>query len=164
MAPPTMIRNAEPSDYDQIIVDVDGWWGGRAMAAMLPRLFFTHFRPWTYVAERDGAVVAFLAGLRSQTNPEQVYCHFIGVAPAVRGAGLGEALYQRLGADAAAHGCGEILAVTAPQNRVSIAFHTRLGFAILEGPADEAGVSYWPDYDGPGEDRVRFWKSLNAPT
>jgi N-acetylglutamate synthase-like GNAT family acetyltransferase len=159
----TLIRNAVPSDYDRIIGNIDGWWGGREMASMLPRLFFTHFQPWTYVAERDRAVLAFLAGLRSQTNPDQVYCHFIGVAPAARGAGLGEALYQRLWADAASQGCREILAVTSPQNSGSIAFHRRLGFETLEGPDEFAGVSFSPGYDGPGEDRVRFRKTLNAP-
>ena len=75
---------------------IDAWWGGRQMAGMLPRLFFTHFRPWTYVAAHEEAIVGFLAGFQSQTDPRQVYCHFIGVDPGWRGRGVGEALYQRL--------------------------------------------------------------------
>jgi hypothetical protein len=71
------IRNAEPDHYDRIITSVDAWWGGRQMASMLPRLFFTYFRPWTYVAVHDEAIVGFLTGFRSQTEPSQVYCHFI---------------------------------------------------------------------------------------
>lgn len=157
---PIVIRAADPADYDQIIGELDAWWGGRQMAAMLPRLFFTHFRPWTYVAEREGRVVGFLAALQSQTDPRLVYCHFIGVSPQVRGEGVGEALYQRLFADAALHGCEEVLAVTAPVNRGSIAFHTRLGFTPLPGTAAADGVPYTPDYDGPGEDRVRFQRRL----
>ncbi|MFN8592361.1 MAG: GNAT family N-acetyltransferase [Thermomicrobiales bacterium] len=155
-----VIRNAEPADYDRFIGQLDAWWGGRQMAAMLPRLFFTHFRPWTYVAERDEVAVGFLAGLRSQTDPRQVYCHFIGVAPAARGTGVGEALFQRLFADASLAGCEEALSVTAPINRGSIAFHTRLGFTPLSGPASRDGIPYTPDYDGPGEDRVRFRRTL----
>lgn len=44
-----------------------------------------------------------------------------------------------------------------PRNSASIAFHARLGFAILPGDAErDNGVAFTRDYDGPGEDRVRF--------
>jgi ribosomal protein S18 acetylase RimI-like enzyme len=154
------IRPADSGDYGAVITQIDRWWGGRQMATMLPRLFFTHFRPWTYVAERRESIVGFLAGFQSQTDPDQAYCHFIGVSPACRGLGVGEALYQRLFADAAARGCREILAVTAPTNRGSIAFHTKLGFTVLDGIRQEAGIPFTPEYDGPGEDRVRLRRSL----
>jgi N-acetylglutamate synthase-like GNAT family acetyltransferase len=159
---PITIRNASPADYDAVISHVDRWWGGRNMAAMLPRLFFQHFAPWTFVAMRDGQLVGFLAGLRSQTDPAQAYCHFIGVDPSERGSGIGLALYQRLFADAVASGCREALAVTSPANGDSIAFHHRLGFQALPGPRFRDGIPYTPDYDGPGEDRVRFHKHLGT--
>jgi L-amino acid N-acyltransferase YncA len=130
------------------------------MALMLPRLFFTHFRPWTYVAEREGAVVGFLAAFRSQSDPDQVYCHFMGVDPRARGQGIGQALYQRLFVDATDRGCREVLAVTSPVNTGSIAFHRRIGFEPVAGPRERAGTPFMPDYDGPGEDRVRFVRSL----
>ena len=155
-----IIRQGTSADYDAFISRLDAWWGGRNMAAMLPRLFFTHFAPWTYVAEREGQAVGFLSGFRSQADPSIVYCHFIGIAPEARGQGLGEILYGRLFADALAAGCTEVHAVTSPQNRGSIAFHTRLGFTQVLGPQEEEGVSWHPDYDGPGEDRVRFKRTL----
>ncbi len=158
------IRHAEPVDYDRIIARVDAWWGGRRMAGMLPRLFFTYFRPWTYVAIHDEVIVGFLAAFRSQTDPSQVYCHFIGVDPGWRGRGVGEALYQRLFVEAAAQGCDEVLAVTAPTNRGSIGFHTRMGFALLPGPGREGDVPFTPAYDGPGEDRVQLRKELLDPS
>ncbi len=157
------IRHAEPGDYDRIISDVDTWWGGRQMAGMLPRLFFIYFRPWTFVAVGDDTIVGFLAAFRSQTDPRQVYCHFIGVEPGWRGRGVGEALYQRLFAEAASHGCHEVLAVTAPSNRGSIAFHTRMGFAALPGLHTETQIPFTAAYDGPGEDRVRFRRPLHEP-
>jgi ribosomal protein S18 acetylase RimI-like enzyme len=157
------IRHAEPDDYDRVISSVDAWWGGRHMASMLPRLFFTYFRPWTYVADHGEAIVGFLAGFQSQTNPSQVYCHFIGVDPAWRSRGVGEALYQRLFVAAASRGCDEVLAVTAPTNRGSIAFHTRMGFILLPGPDSGSEIPFTAAYDGPGEDRVRFRKSLRDP-
>jgi ribosomal protein S18 acetylase RimI-like enzyme len=154
------IRNADPADYDRVIDRIDEWWGGRQMAGGLPRLFFTHFRPWTYVPERDGELVGFLAGFRSQTDPAVAYCHYIGVDPAARGEGIGEALYQRLFADASLAGCQAVYCVTSPVNRGSIAFHTRMGFEILPGDREADGVPYTADYDGPGRDLVRFRKVL----
>lgn len=38
-----VIRQVEQHDYPSIISVVDEWWGGRPMAAMLPKLFFVHF-------------------------------------------------------------------------------------------------------------------------
>ena len=160
MGQAVVIRQAVPDDYDRIIADLDAWWGGRSMAAMLPRLFFIHFQPWTLVAECGGRVVGFLAAFRSQTDPSQFYCHFIGVHPEARQQGVGEALYQRLFVDAALHGGTSVLAVTSPLNRDSVAFHRRLGFDTLPGPREEGGVPFTLDYDGPGEDRVRLRKSL----
>jgi GNAT superfamily N-acetyltransferase len=150
------IRQATPADYDTLIGNVDRWWGGRSMASMLPRLFFQHFGPWSYVAQRDVEPIGFLCAFRSQSDDGVIYCHFIGVAPDARGIGIGEALYTRLFVDAAAQECREVHSVTSPVNRGSIAFHRRLGFEAQPGPRYEADVPYTPDYDGPGEDRVRF--------
>lgn len=159
---PVEICSASPEDYDAVISRIDSWWGGRNMAAMLPRLFFQHFAPWTFVAWHDGVLAGFLAGFRSQTIPEQIYCHFIGVDPSERGSGIGRALYQRLFADALEVGCREVLAVTSPVNRDSIAFHLRLGFEPMAGSKSLGDVRYFPDYDGPGEDRVRLRMNLDA--
>jgi L-amino acid N-acyltransferase YncA len=155
-----IIRLGTSADYDSVIPQLDAWWGGRSMASMLPRLFFTHFSPWTYIAEQAGTPIGFLSGFRSQSEASIVYCHFIGTAPDARGQGVGERLYQRLFVDALADGCTEVHAVTSPQNRGSIAFHTRLGFDVVPGPAEADGLSWHPDYDGPGEDRVRFKRRL----
>ncbi|MBA3414841.1 MAG: GNAT family N-acetyltransferase [Chloroflexia bacterium] len=159
------IRHAEAADYQNLIERVDDWWGGRTMRAMLPRLFFAHFQPTSFVAERGGVVVGFLCGFVSQTAPEITYVHFVGVDPAVRGAGIGQALYVRFGDAARTLGCREVHAVTAPTNAASIAFHRRLGFEALPGDAATAeGVPYTEGYDGPGEDRVRFRLGLFAQT
>ena len=125
------------------------------MTAMLPRLFFVHFRPTSFVVEQDGRLVAFLVGFVSQTDPAQAYVHFVGVDPLVRGLGAGRQLYDRFVAAAREHGCTVVRAVTSPVNTGSIAFHTALGFEV-----EDAGGA---DYDGPGEDRVRFVLRLDAP-
>ena len=154
------VRRAEPSDHGPIVRLVDEWWGGRPMASMLPRLFFVHFRPTSFVAEEDGQLVGFLVGFRSQTRPEQAYVHFVGVAPRACGRGVGRLLYDRFAEAVRAYGCTEIHAVTAPTNAGSVAFHAGLGFEALAGDAEAGGVPYTRDYDGPGEHRVRLRRAL----
>jgi ribosomal protein S18 acetylase RimI-like enzyme len=139
------IRHAEAGDHARVSSHLDAWWGGRPMRAMLPRLFFEHFRGTSFVAEEDGEVVGFLCGFLSQTYPDQAYVHFVGVRPDRRGGGLGRDLYERFFAAAREAGRSVVRCVTAPVNEASIAFHRRLGFEI------EAEVD---DYDGAGAARV----------
>jgi ribosomal protein S18 acetylase RimI-like enzyme len=143
------IRHAEPRDYAEVIGVVDEWWGGRAMAAMLPKLFFVHFRDTSFVAEEDGRVVGFLCGFRSQTYDDEAYIHFVGVDPAQRGSGLGRELYERFFAAVAPRSV--VRAVTSPLNERSLAFHRALGFD-LERVDD--------DYDGRGESRALLVRTL----
>lgn len=155
-----VIRHAEPEDYDPIIAELDNWWGGRSMADMLPRLFFTHFRPTSFVATDGEGIAGFVTGFLSATNPEQAYIHFAGVAPRVRGHGVGRLLYERFFEAATKLGASEVLAVTSPVNTASIAFHRQMDFVPLPGDGDLNGNPYTRNYDGPGEDRVRFRRKL----
>ena len=145
------IRHAEPSDHARVAAVIDEWWGGRQVRDMLPRLFFTHFRDTSFVAEEDGELAGFLCGFLSQTHPEQAYCHFVGVSPVHRKTGLASELYERLFDAARAAGRTSVHCVTSPKNTGSIMFHTRIGFDI------EAEVD---GYDGSGESRVLLAKSL----
>ena len=145
----TTIRHAEPQDYGEIIGVVDEWWGGRAMAAMLPKLFFVHFRDTSFVAEEGGRIVGFLCGFRSQTFDDEAYIHFVGVDPSTRGTGLGRELYEHFFAAVAPRKV--VRAVTSPVNERSVAFHQALGFEIER--IDE-------DYDGRGESRVLLKRLL----
>ncbi len=150
----------EPADYNPIIAVVDDWWGGRHMAAMLPRLFFVHFRPTSFAAEEDGRLCGFLVGFVSQTDPTQAYIHFVGVDPAYRAHGLGRLLYERFFAAARSLGCTQVSCVTSPVNKGSIAFHTRLGFSIVPGDDEVDGIPVSTNYDGRGGSRVLFRRQL----
>jgi ribosomal protein S18 acetylase RimI-like enzyme len=143
------VRHAEPADYGRVIEVIDQWWGGRAMAAMLPKLFFVHFRDTSFVAEDDEGLAGFLCGFRSQTYDDEAYIHFVGVDPDRRAAGLGRALYERFFEAIAPRTV--VHAVTAPVNERSVAFHRALGFDVER--VDE-------DYDGRGEARVLLRKDL----
>lgn len=64
----------------------------------------------------------------SRTPICQAHAHFIGVAPAHRGAGLGAMLYDHFFRAVRARGCTLVHAVTDPCNTSSVAFHMALGF------------------------------------
>jgi len=150
---PVAIRHVQPSDYGRVIPPVHACWGGREMAPMLPRLFFIHFESTSFVADReDGTLAGFLIGFLSQTDAEIAYVHFVGVAPAERGSGLGRELYEQFFDAARANGRSVVRCVTSPQNTDSLAFHTALGFE-QEGIAD--------DYDGSGASRVLLARRLD---
>lgn len=154
------IRHAEPSDYRQIIAVVDDWWGGRRMADMLPKLFFVHFRPTSFVAEHNNRIVGFVVGFVSQTFPEEAYIHFVGVHPDFRKAELGRALYERFFSSAAKLGCHTVRCVTSPINKSSISFHRSMGFSAENSEKIVDDIPVAKEYDGKGEDRVLFFKNL----
>jgi predicted N-acetyltransferase YhbS len=156
------IRHAEPSDYQSIIEVINDWWGGRRMTDMLPKLFFVHFRPTSFVAEYNSQVVGFIIGFVSQTFPEEAYIHFAGVHPEFRNAELGKMLYERFFSSVTKLGCRTVRCVTSPVNKGSISFHRRLGFSAKDSKKIVDGISVVEAYDGEGEDRVVFSKFLDV--
>jgi ribosomal protein S18 acetylase RimI-like enzyme len=159
----TVIRHAKADDYKVIIANVNEWWGGRPMAPMLPKLFFVHFGPTSFVAEKDGLIIGFVIGFVSQSYPGEGYIHFVGVHPDFRCTGLGHQLYERVFEAMIRNGCRVVRCVTSPVNKGSIAFHLHLGFKPEISEKVIEGVSVFEEYDGPGEDRVLFSKVLSAP-
>jgi predicted GNAT superfamily acetyltransferase len=158
----TQIRALRSSDYLTVISVIDNWWGGRQMARMLPRLFFDHFTDTSFVAERGGELAGFLVGFVSQSRPAEAYIHFAGVHPGERGRGLGRQLYERFFEAARARECRLVRAVTAPVNRNSVKFHRRMGFDIEPSDTEVDGIPVTVGYDGDGQDRVRFTRTLVA--
>lgn len=154
-----IIRELRESDFAPIRARVDAWWGRPVQDALL-RLFFEHFLPMSRVAEAAGDIVGFIVGFQSQTDPSVAYAHFIAVAPEYRKEGLARSLYETFFAEARARGCTSIEAITAPINAASIAFHRRLGFALVPSATLVEGVPVNVDHDGPGRHRVRFRRAL----
>lgn len=130
------------------------------MRDMLPKLFFTHFRETSFIAEQEDEIVGFLNGFFSQTLTDEAYIHFVGVHPDFRKAGIARLLYERFFETVRAQGKHTIRCVTAPINKTSIAFHTRMGFEIERGDVLVDGISAHSNYDGKGESRVLFVKHL----
>jgi ribosomal protein S18 acetylase RimI-like enzyme len=143
------LRAAEPADHAAVVARIDGWWGGRPVADMLPRLFFVHFRDTSFVAAEDGRLAGFLCGFRSQSFDDEAYVHFVGVDPGFRGRGVGRLLYERF--FEAVRPRTVVRCVTSPVNEASVAFHTSIGFEV-ERVAE--------DYDGRGGSRVLMVRRL----
>lgn len=154
------IRNGEPADYPYLIQRVNDWWGGREVRQMLPKLFFIHFRPTTFVWEEEGRIAGFIAAFMSQTFADRAYAHFVGVDPEFRRTGIGRALYRHLFSVAGARGGASVHAVTSPSNLDSLAFHRRLGFRFEPGTADNNGIPATENYDGLGSARVLMTRLL----
>ncbi|WP_371068539.1 N-acetyltransferase family protein [Sediminibacillus sp. JSM 1682029] len=154
------IRNVRSQDYEKISPLINQWWGGRNMEEKLPKLFFVHFQPTSFIVEEDGVIIAFLIGFLSQTNTEEAYIHFVGVDPEYRNRHIGTQLYERFFQTASSYDRSVIKAVTSPINKASIAYHTRLGFAVETGDKQIDGIDIHSNYDGNKKDRVLFCKKL----
>jgi ribosomal protein S18 acetylase RimI-like enzyme len=155
-------------DHPALVECVQSWWGesrtpeqARELSLLLPRLFLQHFAGTSLVVEDDSGIRAFLVGFHSADVPDEAYIHFVGVDPQYRGTGTARDLYTRFFAQAARAGRRTVRAITSPANTGSIAFHRVMGFDVEPGDREVDGVSVHSDYDGPGQDRVCFRRSLD---
>ncbi|MFS1515714.1 N-acetyltransferase family protein [Bacillus sp. SCS-151] len=155
-----MIRHVKEADYQTIIPVVNDWWNGRKMDHMLPKLFFTHFQNTSFVIEEQNEIVGFLIGFLSQSQQNEAYIHFVGVHPQYRELGLAKKLYEQFFTTVKHHGCQIVRCITSPVNTTSIAFHQKMGFQIEETDTLTKGIYVKRNYDGQGNDRVLFYKSL----
>lgn len=154
------VRPLASADYEAISSVVDEWWGGRPVRQLLPHLFFEHFSPTSFALTKAGKVQGFLVGFVSQSQPHVAYVHFVGVAPCARGKGHGRLLYSSFFQRAASLGCTEVQCITSPVNAGSIAFHKRMGFAIVSTGAEVNGIPISLNHAGEGQHRVLFRKLL----
>ena len=156
-------RRPVEADHAVVVAQVDDWWGGRRMRAMLPRLWFRHFTALSWIAEtEEGRLMGFLVGFISPDHPEEAYVHMIATNPNRRRRGLGRALYTRFFEDARAGGAERVIVITWPGNQVSVGFHRAMEFTPDDGPGTQRlyGTPAYADYDGEGEDRIVFTKAL----
>ena len=154
------LRTVSPDDYALVIPVVDAWWGGRAVSAMLPKLFFVYFCETSFVAEVKDDLIGFLVGFLSPAGTEEAYIHFVGVHPDYRKRGVGRRLYEQFFQVAQRAGRCRVRCVTSPGNHISLSFHRGMGFHPCGGAVDGSEVPIHREYDGPGEDRVLLVKEL----
>jgi ribosomal protein S18 acetylase RimI-like enzyme len=156
-------RRPVEADHAHLVRLVDDWWGGRKVHHLLMRLWMQHFTgtSW-FVEDADGKPIGFLVGFVSPDHPDQAYIHMVATSPNHRQAGLGRALYERFFEDMKSRGVRRVTAITWPANRVSVAFHSAMGFTPESGPGTQRlyGTPAFADYDAEGEDRTVFTREL----
>lgn len=146
------------ADYDQIIQDIESFWGSTRTLGLHQPFLIHEFGNTAFVIKDGNMVAAYLFGFLAQTGPT-AYTHLIAVRPEYRREGLAARLYDYFIQFAQAQGCTRMKAITSPTNAASIAFHTRIGMRLLGEPNID-GIPVVKDYKGPGEDRVVFEMDL----
>jgi ribosomal-protein-serine acetyltransferase len=161
------VRQARVCDHRTMVRCVQKWWGdsrtpdqARTLSLLLPKLFLQFFSSTSLVLEDSAGMKAFLVGFYAAENEHEAYIHFVGVDPKLRRQGIARSLYTAFFQRAAAAGRREVRAITSPGNTGSIAFHRAMGFVLEEGDRTVASLSVHNDYDGPGQDRVCFYRSI----
>ncbi len=102
--------------------------------SMAPHLFGPRPAAEAVVAEVDGQVVAFALFLTNFSTflcQPGLYLEDLYVQPAHRGAGLGKALLQHLGALAVERGCGRFEWSVLDWNENAIRFYESMGAAVM---------------------------------
>lgn len=154
------IRNAKPSDHQNIISVVPDWWGGRDLRSSVPKLMLIHFAPTSFVAFNRSELCGFLIGFFSQTYPDEGYIHFVGVHPGFRNQGLARKLYQKFYDTCLLDSRVVVRSCTAPINQLSIDFHKRMGFSIEPGNSERNGLPITIGYLSEKDEKVLFKKEL----
>jgi ribosomal protein S18 acetylase RimI-like enzyme len=159
-------RHPSPEDYLPIIEAIETWWTVpllRPANGLVQRLFLEHFADTSFSVRDHTGIAAFLIGFLSQSENDQAYIHFVGVAPHRRRRGVGRALYERFFQVVRSQGRTRVRCITSPRNHESVEFHRQLGFQLLEGGGSERGIPVHPNHGGRGIAMVVFEKDISQP-
>lgn len=154
------IRNTTPNDHEKVISAMPYWWNGRDLTASVNKIFFIHFSNTSFVAEKDDKLVGFLVAFFSQTDDNLGYIHFAGVHPEYRMDGIGRRLYTAFFDSCIENNISVVKCCTSPINKLSIAFHQRMGFEIELGDCSVDGVPAKMNFLRKNEPHVLFRKEV----
>ena len=79
-----IFRRPIPDDWERVLAVMPAWWDGRDLRALLPKIFFEHFRSSSLLVEHEDALIGFLVGFCCPDHDDEAYIHFAGVHPAWR--------------------------------------------------------------------------------
>ena len=147
MSSPAKISMCTQQDYNQILDELQEFWGARDTRHLHHPFLVHEFGNSAFVIRNGAQVVAYLFGFLSQTEPVG-YVHTVAVRTSARRQGLAGELFGHFVEFARRHGCRHVKAITTPANLGSIAFHKSLGMGLL-GDANSDGIPALPDYAGP---------------
>jgi ribosomal protein S18 acetylase RimI-like enzyme len=149
-------------DYDQILADVDDFWGltNDQLLYVHHPIFLYEFGDTAFAAKDQEKVAAYQLGFVSQTDPCTAYAHALACRPDYRGLGVVEALMRRFAAEVRARGCTRVKLLAYPKNLRLVLFYLKLGFVAEGTERDANGVRVVRDYWGPGIDYTVMWRDL----
>ncbi len=117
-----------------------------------------------FVAEAEGRIVGWVAGLARHDRPETWFLWQIGVVPEMQGRGLGGRLLEAVEAALREAGLRRIELTIDPENDPSRRLFEKAAYANAgdeEGPTvDAAGRPAVPDFYGPGRHFMLYAKWL----
>ena len=152
------VVNATRADFDQIVAQLEDFWGDHPPAHLHHVSLINQFGNSAFVIRDGERVVAYIFGFLSQVEPSS-WVHLVAVRKSHQGLGLGHRLYERFVHFAREHGATEVMAQTTPDNLGSVRFHKSVGMELL-GEPDERGIPVMKDRNGPGKDRIVFRMSI----
>lgn len=153
------VRHPTEDDQPRIVAMIEEWFSGQRVRHLVGRSWFRHFGSTSWLAEDvSGAPMGFLIGYRSPDRPTEAVIHLVGVDPNHRRRGIGRALVAEFLVGATERGVATITALAWPGEPPAIAFFRALDFVPEDGAGSQNlfGTPAFPDYDGPGEDRIVF--------
>ena len=152
------VVNATRADWDQIVTELEDFWGDHAPAHLHHISLMNQFGNSAFVIREGDRVVAYIFGFLSQVDPSS-YVQLVAVRKSHQGQGLGHRLYERFIQFAREHGAKEVMAQTTPDNLGSVRFQKSVGMELL-GEPDERGIPVVKDRGGPGKNRIVFRMSI----
>jgi GNAT superfamily N-acetyltransferase len=165
-APPYVVRHPTEADLPDLDERLRDWREERPGRGGPGRTWFRHHAGTAWLAEASGErrPLGLVLGFRSADRPEVAVIHVVAVDPTYRRRGIGRDLVERFAAPLAAAGATALEATCRPDARIALAFFAALGFEPQPGPGSSRlyGVAAFPDWDGPGEDRVLLVRAVTS--
>ena len=163
-APPYDVRHPTEADLPDLDERLRDWREERPGRGGPGRTWFRHHAGTAWLAEASGELrpLGLVLGFRSVDRPEVAVIHVVAVDPTYRRRGIGRDLVERFAAPLVEAGVIVLEATCRPDARIALGFFAALGFEPQAGPGSSRlyGVPAFPDWDGPGEDRVLLVRSM----
>lgn len=158
------IRNAEERDFLQISQLAENCSPMATERNSIYHIFVKFFNKTSLVVEdiENNTVIGFLLGFISQDKTNEAYVHLLCIDQSLRGEGLALKILDTFIQRVSSMGCNRISLISKPSNKRAIKFYLKHGFASYSSDetVEEDGINVFKGYDGPGCDKIVFYKDI----
>jgi ribosomal protein S18 acetylase RimI-like enzyme len=126
-------------------------------------IFTKFFKNTSLVVEDNGVIKGFILGFISQDEPKKSYVHLLCVEHSLRGQNIASNLIDEFIKIVSAYSCSEVFLICKPSNKRALKFYNKIGFVSLKSnrTVKVENFNLFIDYDGPKDDKIVFYKSIN---